>query len=81
MYALIAISWLCQEESLRGLKDQRHSAPFNQTWDKKIGAVGPLAPAPLSFKTRGAGSNGQVWTRHLAPVAPAPRPSSPLQFQ
>ena len=26
-------------------------------------------------------TNGQVWTRHLAPAAPAPRPSSPLQFQ
>ena len=29
MYAIIAISRLCQEESLQGLKDQRHSTPFN----------------------------------------------------
>ena len=29
MYAIIAISRLCQEESLKGLKDQRHSTPFN----------------------------------------------------
>ena len=29
MFAIIAISRLCQEESLRGLKDQRHSTPFN----------------------------------------------------
>ena len=29
MYALIAISRLCQEESLKGLKDQRHSTPLN----------------------------------------------------
>ena len=29
MYAIIAISHLCQEESLKGLKDQRHSTPFN----------------------------------------------------
>ena len=29
MYAIIAISCLCQEESLKGLKDQRHSTPFN----------------------------------------------------
>ena len=29
MYAIIAISRLCREESLKGLKDQRHSIPFN----------------------------------------------------
>ena len=29
MCAIIAISHLCQEESLKGLKDQRHSNPFN----------------------------------------------------
>ena len=29
MYAIIAISRLCQEESLKGLKDQRHSTPLN----------------------------------------------------
>ena len=28
MYAIIAISCLCQEESLKGLKDERHSTPF-----------------------------------------------------
>ena len=29
MYAIIAISGLCREESLKGLKDQRHSTLFN----------------------------------------------------
>ena len=29
MYGIIAISSLCQEESLKGIKDQRHSTPFN----------------------------------------------------
>ena len=29
MYAIIAISRLRREESLKGLKDQRHSTPFN----------------------------------------------------
>ena len=29
MYAIIAISRLCQEESLKGLKDPRHSTPFD----------------------------------------------------
>ena len=28
----------------------------------------------------GGASIGQVWTRHLAPAAPASRPSSPSQF-
>ena len=55
MYALIAISWLCHEESPRGLEDQRHSTPFKQEWDKKFGALGAMALAPLSFKTRGEG--------------------------
>ena len=35
MYAIIAISRLCKEESLKGLKDQRHSTPLNEAWDKK----------------------------------------------
>ena len=29
MYAIIALSHLCLEESQKGLKDQRHSTPFN----------------------------------------------------
>ena len=29
MYAIIAISRLCQEESLKGFKDQRHITRFN----------------------------------------------------
>ena len=58
MYAIIAISRFCREESLKGLKDQRHSTPFNKAWDKKFGAVGAMAPAPLSFKTRGGGAGG-----------------------
>ena len=33
----------------------------------------------LGFRPGGA-SIGQVWTRHLAPAAPASRPSSPSQF-
>ena len=58
MYAIIAISRLCQEESLKGLRDQRHSTPFNEAWDKISGAVGAIAPAPLSFKTWGGGGAG-----------------------
>ena len=55
MHAIIAISRLCQEESLKGLKDQRYSTPLNEAWDKKFGAVGGMAPTPLSFKTPGGG--------------------------
>ena len=29
MYAILAISCLCQKESLKGLKDERHSTPLN----------------------------------------------------
>ena len=58
MYAIIAISRLCPEDSLKGLKDERHSTPFNSAWDKKIGAIGATAPAPQSFKTRGEGGGG-----------------------
>ena len=36
-------------------------------------------PLQLSVKTWGA-SKGQVWTRHLAPAAPASQPSLPTQF-
>ena len=55
MCAIIALSRLCQDESLSGLKDQRHSNPFNSACNKKFGAVSAMAPAPLSFKTRGWG--------------------------
>ena len=39
----------------------------------------PVGPSSLIPAQRGA-SIGQVWTRHLAPAAPASRPSSPSQF-
>ena len=58
MCAIIAISHLCREESLKGLKDQRHRTPFNEAWDKQLGTVGIMAPTPLSFKTRGGGGWG-----------------------
>ena len=41
MYAIIAISRLCREESLKGLKDQTHSTPFDEAWTKNLA---PLAP-------------------------------------
>ena len=42
----------------------------------------PFCPTPeKNYGVPPCARNGQVWTRHLAPAAPAPRPSSPLQFQ
>ena len=38
------------------------------------------APGKAGPRGRGGASIGQVWTRHLAPAAPASRPSSPSQF-
>ena len=38
-----------------------------------------LRPGPPK-RVAARASNRQVWTSHLAPAAPAPRPSSPLQF-
>ena len=43
------------------------------------GGGGGLDPPPPSKRSPGA-SIGQVWTRHLAPAAPASRPSLPTQF-
>ena len=70
MYAILAISRLCQEESLQGLKDQRHS-PSSKHGKKKPGAVGAMAPAPLSFKTRGGRGGGGVAYKDRA--RPPPR--------
>ena len=47
--------WAVQREQN---KDQRRSTPFNEACKKKFGAVGTMAPAPLSLKTRGGGSWG-----------------------
>ena len=78
MYAIIAISRLCREESLQGLKDQRRGTPFNSAWDKKFGADGATAPAPLCFKTRrgGRGPGGVLHTR-TGPGCTPPPPRGP----
>ena len=58
MYALIAISRLCQEERVRGLKDQRHSTPFNQAWDKNLAPLVPWPPHRYLSKLGGRGGGG-----------------------
>ena len=72
MYAIIAISCLCREQCLKGPKGQRHSTPLNYAWDKKFGAVGAMAPAPLCFKTRGGGGAGGCRIQGPGPAAPPP---------
>ena len=55
-YAIIVISRLCREASLKGLKDQRHSTPLSTKHGTKN--LAPLAPRPpLSFKTQGGGGS------------------------
>ena len=53
------------------------------SWNEKFWVAQVTTPPMGKDKgwgrTRGA-SIGQVWTRHLAPAAPASRPSSPSQF-
>ena len=77
MYAIIAISRLCREESLKGLKDQRHSTPPLQLsmGQKKLA---PLAPRPLHrylSKLRGGGGGGCGSPRFLRFLAGASNPT------
>ena len=65
-------------DSLRGWRVAR-------TWPPRSCTDPPprVPPQPRPFGTRCAregASKGQVWTRHLAPAAPASRPSLPTQF-
>ena len=55
----------------KGLKDQRHSTRLNYAWNKKFGA---MAPAPLSFKTRGGGGGWGVSHTKTGPGRPPPPP-------
>ena len=55
----------------KGLKDQRHSTRLNYAWNKKFGA---MAPAPLSFKTRGGGGGWGVSHTKTGPGGPPPPP-------
>ena len=50
IYVIIALSGLCQEESLQGPDDEREART-----QKNFGTVGAMAPTPLSLKTRGGG--------------------------
>ena len=55
MYALIATSRLCQEESLRGLKDQRHSTPLPLSMGQKIWRRWRHGPHTAIFQNSGGG--------------------------
>ena len=78
MYAIIAICRLCQEESLKGLKDQRHSTPFNQAWDKNLAPLAPWPPLCYLSKLGGGGGGGAggccIQGRGPAPPPPGATP-------
>ena len=89
-YAIIAISRLCQEESFKGLKDQRHSTPSTEHGTK---ILAPLAPWPphrylsklwgLGGRTQGPGPppppRGQKHRRTIWSRFPRPTPQGPGQ--
>ena len=58
MYAIITISRLCQEESLKGLKDQRHSTPFQLSMGQKIWRCWRHGPRTAIFQNSGGGGEG-----------------------
>ena len=65
MYAIIAISCLCREESLKGLQDQRHSTPLQLSMRQKIWRHGPRT---AMFQKPGGGCRIQ----EPGPAAPPP---------
>ena len=78
MYAIIAISRLCQDESLKGLKDQRHSTRGGGgAGGCCIQGPGPAASPGVSPKPVRAGVlrwrdlvlNGMVKLEHLEVIA------------
>ena len=54
-YAIIAISRLCQEESLKGLKDQRHRNPLQLSMGQKIWRRWRHGPYTAIFQNWGGG--------------------------
>ena len=64
MYAIIAISCLCREESLKGLKDQRHSSSSSRIevheWAWEVCFTGDGGSRRLSRTVRAEG--GLTWS-------------------
>ena len=66
-------------DSLRGCAGRADMAPA--LLHRPPPPMYPRSPGPLGHGVPVSGASiGQVWTRHLAPAAPASRPSSPSQF-
>ena len=58
MYAIIAISCLCQEESLKGLKDSRHSTPSQLSMGPKNWRLWRHGPRTAIFQNWGGRGGG-----------------------
>ena len=77
---------LCPSASLP--RRRRRCLTLSHPQDREVRRVpattsdgGKCTTGPEGSGVRGRGASiGQVWTRHLAPAAPASRPSSPSQF-
>ena len=59
--------WAIQREQN---KDQTHSTPVNEAREKQFGAVGTMAPAPPSLKTRGGGGGEVAYEDRARPPPP-----------
>ena len=70
-YVIIAISRLCQEESLKGLKDQRHSTALQLSMGQKIWCRWRHGPRTAIFQTSGGGGGaGGCGIQGPGPAAP-----------
>ena len=61
MYAIIAISHLCPEESLKGLKHQRHSNPLQRSMGEQIWRCWRHGPHTAIFQNSGGRGGGRGW--------------------
>ena len=84
MYAIIAISRLCPEESLKALQVQRHSTPLQRSMGQKNWRHGPRTA--IFQNSGGGGGRGAGGCRiqgpgPAAPPGPHPHPSSSALFR
>ena len=70
MYAIIAISRLCREESLKGLKDQTHKYPLQLGMGQKIWRHWRHGPCTAIFQNSGGGGVRGCRTQGPGPAAP-----------
>ena len=72
MYAIIAISRLCREESLKGLKDQRHRTPSTKHGTKNWAPLASWPPHRYLSKLGGGGVGWGGSHKRTGPGRPPP---------